>query len=163
MAFNPLSPEWPKQTADTIDRLVGKVRDLFTVRAVKLTNAIVFGLVAAFAGFVAALLGMIISIKAVQSYLRWDLGTAAAWVIGSIALVGVLLLLVGAVKSSAGVIGAGIFVLLVAGARWALDAGEVRIDHDTAVWISYMVVGGFFLFVGAVLMAKRHSPVESKA
>jgi ABC-type antimicrobial peptide transport system permease subunit len=31
------------------------------------------------------------------------------------------------------------------------------LDHDTSVWISYLVVGGLFCVVGVLLMAKRHA------
>ena len=161
MAFNPLSPEWPKQTADAIDKAVQKVRTLFTARAVTLTNAIVFGLVAAFAGFIAAIIGIIVSIRGVQAYLTWNLGSPAAWIVGSIALAGALALLVGLVTSNKGLLGLGCLLLVGAGARWALDAGDASIDHDTSVWISYFVVGGLFVLIGSYLMAKRHSPLES--
>ncbi len=32
------------------------------------------------------------------------------------------------------------------------------LDHDTSVWISYLGIGGLFCLVGALLMAKRHTP-----
>jgi len=161
MAFNPLSPEWPKQTADAIDRVVQVIRRNFTSRAVTATNAIVFGLVAGFAAFVAALVGLIVGIRSVQAYLSWDLGTAAAWVIGVLALIGLLIALVGAVRSQKAALGLGAGILVWFGARWALDAGSTSIDHDTSVWISYFVVGGLFVLAGAFLMGQRHTPDES--
>lgn len=161
MALNPLSPEWPKQAADLIDRVVQRLRSTFTQKAVTATNAVVFGLVAAFAGFVAALISVVVGIRALQAYLTWDLGAAALWVIGILALLGIALVLYGLVRSNSGVIGIGAFVVVVAGGRWALDIGDAHIDHDTAVWISYLIVGGIFFLAGALLMDKRHSPLES--
>ena len=32
------------------------------------------------------------------------------------------------------------------------------LDHDSSVWISYLVVGGLFCLAGLLLMAKRHAP-----
>ena len=160
MALNPLSPEWPKQAADLIDRVVQRFRSTFTKKAVTATNAVVFGLVAAFAGFVAALITVVVGIRALQAYLTWDLGETALWVIGILALVGIALVLYGLVRSKSGVIGLGAFVVVVAGGRWALDIGDAHINQDTAVWISYLVVGGIFFLAGALLMDKRHSPLE---
>ena len=161
MAFNPLSPEWPKQTADLIDRYVQGFRSKFTSKAVTATNAIVFGLVAVFAAFVAAIVTVIVSIRAVQAYLTWDLGTGAMWVIGILALLGLVVAGAGLISSNKVLMALGVFLLIIAGARWALDAGEAGIDHNTAVWMSYLLVGGLFMLLGALLMAMRHSPVES--
>ena len=161
MAFNPLNPEWPKQTTDLIDRFVQGIRSKFTSKAVTATNAIVFGLVAMFAMLVASVVGLILGIRAVQSYVTWDLGTAAMWVVGSIAVAGLLLVVIGLISSAKAAMAMGGFVAVVAGARWALDAGKTGIDHDTSVWISYLVVGGLFMLLGALVMAKRHTPVES--
>jgi hypothetical protein len=161
MVFNPFSPDWPKQTADAIDKAVQKVRTLFTARAVTLTNGIVFGLLAAFAGLIAAIISVVVGIRAVQAYLTWNLDSPAAWVIGIIALAGALALLIGLVTSKKALLGLGAVLLVGAGARWALDAGDASIDHDTSVWISYFVVGGLFVLIGSYLMAKRHSPLES--
>ena len=161
MAFNPLNPEWPKQTADTIDRVVQTIRGAFTTRAVKATNALVFGLIAAFAGVVAAIISVIVGIRALQAYLTWDFGTTAAWLVGIVALLGLLVVLVGTIRSQKATLAAGFVVLVCTGGRWALHEGHSRISHVRSVWISYLVVGGLLLFVGSLLMAKRHSPVES--
>lgn len=88
------------------------------------------------------------------------LGTPAAWIVGVVALVGALIVIVGVVKSSRTVMLLGFLVLVFGGARWAIHAGDATIDHDTAVWISYLVAGGLFVVLGSFLMAKRHVPVE---
>jgi len=164
MGLNPLNPEWPKQTTDLIDKVVQKVRSTFTTKAVTATNAVVFGLVAFAALFAAAIVGVIVSIRIVQAYLTWDLGTTAKWIVGVVALVGVLIALVGVVRSSKSAIGFGAFIVLVAGARWALDFRRDEgpaMDHASSVWLSYLLVGGLFMLAGAFLMAKRLSPDES--
>ena len=161
MAFNPLSPEWPKQAADAVDRVVQFLRRNLTDRAVKVTNGIVFGLLAAFAGLVALVLGVVVSMRSVQSYLTWNFGTVAAWIVGVIALVGILTVLVGAIRSKKSLVLLGAVVTAFAGARWAVHAGDASIDHDTSVWIADLAVGGLFVLLGAFLMAKRHSPTEN--
>lgn len=161
MAFNPLNPEWPKQAADFIDRIAQAIRRNVTDRLVKATNAVVFGLLAAFAGLVALVLSLIIAMRSTQAYLIWNPGTLGSWIIGIIALVGVLVLLVGLVRSKKVAMLAGGALAAAAGARWAIAAGDASIDHNTAVWISDLLVGGLFLLIGAFLMAKRHTPAES--
>lgn len=161
MAFNPLSPEWPKQAADFIDRIAQAIRRNVTDRLVKATNAVVFGLIAAFAGLVALVLSLIIAMRASEAYLIWNPGTLGSWIIGIIALVGVLVLLIGLVRSKKVALLAGGAIAAVAGARWAIAAGDAHIDHNTAVWISDLAVGGLFVLIGAFLMAKRHTSTES--
>jgi hypothetical protein len=161
MAFNPLNPEWPKQAADLIDRVAQAVRRNVTDRAVKATNALVFGLLAAFTGLVALVLSLIIAMRSIEAYLIWDPGTLGSWIIGVIALVGVVSVLGGLIRSKKLLMLAGGATVAIAGARWAIAAGDASIDENTAVWISYLVVGGLFVVVGAFLMAKRQTPAES--
>lgn len=160
MAFNPLSPEAPKQLADLVDRVVQTVRRTVTTRAVKATNALVYGMLAAFALLVALVLFLVLSIRAGIVYLTWDPGTLGAWVIGVIALVGAAILLVALVRSKKLLMLLGGTVAVTAGARWAIFAGDASIDHNTAVWITYVVIGGLFLLGGSFLMAKRLTPEE---
>lgn len=161
MAFNPLNPEWPKQAADTVDRFVQIVRRNLTNRAVKVTNGIVFGIGAAFAGLVALVLALIASMRSVQTYLLWDMGTVAAWIVGMLAVVAVLIVITGLIRSRKVITIAGAVMLLFTGARWAIFAGDANIDHNTSVWIADIVVGALFVAFGSFLMAKRHAPVES--
>ncbi|MGD9701511.1 MAG: hypothetical protein AB7Q42_24050 [Acidimicrobiia bacterium] len=67
MGLNPIgNPDWAKQTADTVERLVGSVRDKTTKPLVMVVRGLVFGLLGAFAGFVALILLTIILIRLVQ-------------------------------------------------------------------------------------------------
>jgi cytochrome c oxidase assembly factor CtaG len=161
MAFNPLSPQWPAQMADAIDNVVQVIRRNLTLRAVKATNAVVFGLLAGFAALVAAVLGLIVAVRSAEILLTWNLGTVAAWIVGSVALVGLLTCAAGVIRSSKLAIGVGFVVLVSAGGRWALHAGHAHIAHRRAVWIADLAVGAVFVFVGTLLMAKRHAPSES--
>lgn len=43
-----MADDWPKQAADTIERVVGTVRDKTVVPAQKATKAVVYGLLATF-------------------------------------------------------------------------------------------------------------------
>ncbi len=47
-------------------------------------------------------------------------------------------------------------LVLIATTRGLQAALEYPLDHDTAVWVSYLVLGGILSLTGAVLMAKRH-------
>lgn len=40
---------------------------------------------------------------------------------------------------------------------------EWPLDHPTAVWVSYLLLGGIFLLAGAVAMAKRTSNAQDEA
>lgn len=51
-----------------------------------------------------------------------------------------------------------VVLLLVLATRLLQMAIAVPLDHDTSVWISYLVVGGVFCLAGVFLMAKRHAP-----
>ena len=161
MAFNPLSPEWPKQAADLVDRVVQVVRRNLTNRAVKATNGVVFGLLAAFAGLVALVLCVIAAMRGVQTYLIWNMGTVAAWIVGMLAVAGALVVVIGLISSKKLWMLIGAVLLGFAGARWAIFAGDASIDHNTSVWITDLIVGGVFVVLGALLMARRHTPTES--
>jgi hypothetical protein len=161
MAFNPLSPEWPKQTADQIDRFTQKIKDAFTNKAVTAVNGVVYGMVCVFTCLVALVMMVVVAVRTMQAYLTWDLDTVALWVIGVIALLGVLLVVGGLVRTTWPAVGLGAILVVIAGARWALDMGEVGIDHDTSVWLSYLIVGGTTALLGAFIMGQRHAPDES--
>lgn len=38
---------------------------------------------------------------------------------------------------------------------------EWPLSHESAVWVSYLIVGGLLLLIGAVLMRRRHQPEPS--
>ena len=54
----------------------------------------------------------------------------------------------------------GLFILamvLIGGTRALISILEAPLDHDTAVWGSYYVMGGVFLLAGTIFMVKRQS------
>ncbi|MBA3654835.1 MAG: hypothetical protein H0W70_11670 [Actinobacteria bacterium] len=63
-SLDPRSPDWPVQATDTVERLVGTVRDKTTVPLTTVARALVFGLVAAVMG--AALL-VLLAVGAVRA------------------------------------------------------------------------------------------------
>ena len=48
-------------------------------------------------------------------------------------------------------------LLLIAASRGLIAALEWPFDHDTAVWSSYLVLGGLLCLVGSVCMIKRQA------
>jgi hypothetical protein len=159
--MNPLRPEWPKEVADLVERVVGKVRSLFTNRAVMITNALVFGAIAVAGAGVAAVLGITMLFRSIQSYLTWNMDTTAQIILGVLALAGLAFAIAGLVTSNPGLTALGAFVAVVAGTRWILDVTETYVDHDTAVWISYMLIGGWLMMIGMYFMLQRREPRTS--
>jgi hypothetical protein len=99
MAVNPLTdPNWAPELADTVERLVGQVRDRATRPAVRAARAIVFGLLAAMLAVVAITLLLIAATRAVQALLDlgldWSMAVYLSYFIvgGILCLVGLLLL-----------------------------------------------------------------------
>ena len=73
MPGNPLTdPTWAPKLADTIERVVGSLRDKTTKRVLTAYRGIVFGLVAVFAGSFALVLLIIGMFRGVQALL--DIG-----------------------------------------------------------------------------------------
>ena len=62
-------------------------------------------------------------------------------VFGTMAIVGVLFCVV---------------LLLIGTMRALISLGDLWLQHDTAVWVAYFVLGAFFLVLGAIGMRKRH-------
>jgi len=48
-------------------------------------------------------------------------------------------------------------LLLIATSRALINFLEWPFDHDTAVWVSYLVLGGLLCLIGTVCMIKRQS------
>ena len=48
-------------------------------------------------------------------------------------------------------------LVLIAASRGLISALEWPFDHDTAVWASYLVLGGLLCLIGSVCMVKRQS------
>jgi hypothetical protein len=99
MAANPLTdPNWPTELADTVERLVGTVREKATRPAVHAARAIVFGLLAAMLGVVAITLLLLASTRGLQALLdlavAWPVAVYLSYFIvgGILCLVGLLLL-----------------------------------------------------------------------
>jgi hypothetical protein len=70
MPGNPLTdPHWPAEIADTVERLVGKVRDLTTNNLVLAARALVFGILAFVLGMVAIVMLMVGLSRGLQSLL----------------------------------------------------------------------------------------------
>jgi hypothetical protein len=106
MAGNPLTdPNWAPDLADTVQRLVGNVRDKVTDKAVVAVRAAVFGVIIGLAALAAFTLTIIVGTRLVQ------------------------------------VVTSRIF----------------RTDHNSTIWVSYMVMGGLLMLLGIVCMKLRHS------
>ena len=72
MPGNPLTdPTWASDVTDTIERLVGKVRDNVTVKAVTVVRALVFGIIIAIAAIATLGLLIIIGTKLLQGLVRF--------------------------------------------------------------------------------------------
>lgn len=103
MPGNPLTdPHWAPDLADTVERVVGKVRTTATDNAVKASRAVVFGVLI----FLAVLVALPLL---------------------TILLLGVLRELL------------GFFV-----------------DHDQAVYLSYLILGAILMIGGFVALRQRH-------
>ena len=99
MPGNPLTdPNWAPDLADTVERVVGTVRQKTTDNVVKAARIIVFGLLGAVLGIVALILLVIILTRVVQVLLDFAVTQARAvylsyFIIGGICcLLGALLM-----------------------------------------------------------------------
>lgn len=71
MPGNPLTDQnWASDLADTVERLVGTVRDKTTDNVVLVTRAIVFGLLGVILGVTALVLALIVLTRGLQSLLE---------------------------------------------------------------------------------------------
>lgn len=103
MPSNPFTdPQWASRAVDTIDRIVGLVRDRTTRPAVAIIRALIFGSMA---------------------------------IVGTMFVV--IILVIGCIR--------GLHSLL-----------DIWWSRDTAVWVSYLIIGGFFCTIGMLLMRRRH-------
>ena len=70
MPGNPFTdPNWAADLADTVERVVGTVRDRTTKPLVTASRGVVFGLLAAILGVVAAILLIVVATRATQALL----------------------------------------------------------------------------------------------
>ncbi|MGQ0434436.1 MAG: hypothetical protein ACT452_18780 [Microthrixaceae bacterium] len=86
---SPASSDWPAQAADTIERVVGSVRDKTTGPAITLARGIVYGTFALVVGTIVAVLLAISFVRIVNVYLpdAWvgeDHTWAAHLVVGAV-------------------------------------------------------------------------------
>jgi uncharacterized protein YacL len=96
MPGNPLSdPNWARDVTDTVDRVVGQVRDRTTSNIVLAARGVVFGLLVAVLGIVAFVLALIVVTRGVQALLDLAVTTPRA-VYLSYFIVGGICCLVGA-------------------------------------------------------------------
>jgi len=98
MPGNPLTnPHWAAEMADTVERVVGTVRDRATTPIVHITRALVYGLLAALLGLAALVLVLIAVTRALQALLdtgvEWPRAVYLSYLIlgGILCLVGMLL------------------------------------------------------------------------
>ena len=92
MPGNPLTdPNWAPELADTVERVVGTVREKTTDNAVKAARIIVFGLLAAFLGLTAVILLVITFTRGLQILLDFAVTPAQAVYISYFIVGGILL------------------------------------------------------------------------
>ncbi len=109
MPGNPLSdPNWASDVTDTIERLVGNVRDKATLKIVTIVRALVFGLLTAVVGLAVLVIVLIVAVRLLQAVVRVP----------------------------------------------------TRTDHDSAVWIAYLVMSAILFGVGALCMRMRSAPAK---
>jgi len=65
----PAQPDWADQTADTIVRVVGNVRDRTTGPALLVVRAVVYGMFIALVGMAALVLFTILAVRFIDNYL----------------------------------------------------------------------------------------------
>lgn len=71
MAGNPFTdPHWARQVTDTVERVVGTVRDKTTDNVVLVTRGLVFGLFAAIVGLFALVIFLVGLTRGIQSLLE---------------------------------------------------------------------------------------------
>jgi uncharacterized BrkB/YihY/UPF0761 family membrane protein len=94
MPGNPLTdPNWASDLADTVERVVGTVREKTTDNVVKAARAVVFGVLCALLGITALVLLMIISTRALQALLDFVVTPAQAVYISYFIIGGICCLL----------------------------------------------------------------------
>ncbi|MEX1144709.1 MAG: hypothetical protein WEE69_05330 [Acidimicrobiia bacterium] len=83
-----MADDWPKQAADTIERVVGAVRDKTVVPAQKATKAVVYGLLATF------FIGTALTLLVIGAFRGLVILTGEVW--GAYGICGGILVLAGA-------------------------------------------------------------------
>jgi H+/Cl- antiporter ClcA len=110
MPGNPLTdPTWASNVADSIERVVGAVRDKTTAKVITVVRALVFGVIILCGALAALTLAIIIGVKLLEGLVRFP----------------------------------------------------TRTDHDSSVWIAYLVMSGLLFLAGSYCMRKRFSTPNS--
>jgi hypothetical protein len=105
MPGNPFTdPNWAADLADTVERVVGSVRDKTTKPLVTLTRGLVFGLLVAILGVATVVLLIVMATRGMQELLD-----------------------------------------------------QFKVGRSTAVYVSYLAVGGIFSVAGLLVLRKRYS------
>ena len=93
MPGNPLTdPNWATDLADTIERVVGNVRDRATTPVVHVARGVVYGLLAAFIGVSALVLLLVGATRALQALLDLAVSQPRAVYLSYLILGGILCL-----------------------------------------------------------------------
>ena len=93
--LDPRDPNGPVQAADTVERVVGSIRDKTTVPLTTVARGIVYGLVAGVMGAAVVLLLAIASVRAIDVYLDYIPGDALDGTWAAHLVVGMLFTLIG--------------------------------------------------------------------
>jgi hypothetical protein len=81
----------PAQVADTIERVVGNIRDMTTGRALTVARAIVYGTFAALVGTAVAVLAIVWLVRIIDVYLPGDVWSTYLLLGGIFTIAGVVL------------------------------------------------------------------------
>ncbi len=91
MPGNPLTdPNWADETTDTVIRLVGTTRDKVTTPIVYSARAVVYGLIAIFLVLFSLVIFLIMTTRALQAALDWQLPHARSVYISYLIIGGIL-------------------------------------------------------------------------
>ncbi len=100
MAGNPFTdPDWARELAGTVERVVGTVRDKTTDNIVLVARALVFGLFAAIVGLFALVLFLVALTRGLQSLLELAVEWPRAVYLSYLILGGILCVLGGLMMS----------------------------------------------------------------
>jgi hypothetical protein len=78
MAQRPSGSDWTVQAADTIDSVVGGIRDKTVIPLTTVARALVYGLIAGFLGTVALVMMAIAAVRVLDVYLPFHVGGSHA-------------------------------------------------------------------------------------
>lgn len=98
MPGNPVTdPSWAADVADSIERVVGTVRQTFTDRVIVVLRAVVFGLLIAVVGVAVLVMAIVVGTRLLQDLLQYLLRSHDRAVWASYLLMSLILALAGAI------------------------------------------------------------------